>query len=46
MEELARIAAEPDAFIAEQTDPRGVAAPVVLPDGTGLSQLDGTEPSP
>ena len=40
-EELARIAADPAAFLAEHDDPEGRGRPVVLPDGTTVPRLPG-----
>ena len=40
-EELARIAADPASFIAEQVDREGAGPPVTLPDGTKAKRLPG-----
>jgi predicted acetyltransferase len=40
-EELARIAADPAAFLGEQVDPEGKGPPVVLPDGSTVPRLPG-----
>jgi len=40
-EELARIEADADLFLAEQTDREAKAPPVVLPDGTTAKRLPG-----
>src|SRR5690349_8536910 len=40
-EELAHIAADPAAFIAEQVDREGAGPPVTLPDGTKAARLPG-----
>ncbi len=39
IEELARIEADPSAFLAEQTDPEGRGPPVTLPDGSLVPRL-------
>lgn len=39
LDELARIAADPDAFLVEQTDPLGRGLPVTLPDGSVVPRL-------
>lgn len=41
LEELARIAADADAFLAEQHDPQGLGPPVTLPDGSTRPRLPG-----
>ena len=38
-EELARIEADPAAFLAEQIDPDGHGPPVILPDGSAVPRL-------
>lgn len=38
-DEIARIAADPSAFLAEQTDPDGRGQPVILPDGSVVPRL-------
>src|SRR5579871_6791216 len=40
-EELARIASDPDAFLASLTDLQGTGAPLSLPDGTTVPRLPG-----
>ena len=40
-EELARIAADPAAFVKEQVDREAVGPPVTLPDGTTAARLPG-----
>jgi predicted acetyltransferase len=40
-DELARIAEDPDLFLAEHDDPEGRGPPVVLPDGTMVPRLPG-----
>jgi predicted acetyltransferase len=40
-EELSRIAADPDAFIASQVDREGSGSPITLPDGTSVPRLPG-----
>lgn len=40
-DELARIAADPARFVAEQVDREGRGPPVVLPDGTTVPRLPG-----
>jgi len=40
-EELARIAADPAGFLAEQVDPEGRGPPVVQPDGSTVPRLPG-----
>jgi len=40
-EELAHIAADPAAFVAEQVDRQGAGPPVTLPDGTKAARLPG-----
>ncbi|MGH9309549.1 MAG: GNAT family N-acetyltransferase [Vicinamibacterales bacterium] len=40
-EELARIAADPDAFLASLIDRGGAGEPIVLPDGTRVPRLPG-----
>jgi predicted acetyltransferase len=40
-EELARIAADPDAFIASLVDKEAAGAPITLPDGTTAPRLPG-----
>ena len=40
-EELARIAADPDAFLASLVDREGAGAPIALPDGTTVPRLPG-----
>ena len=40
-EELAAIAANPDAFVASLDDPEGTGPPITLPDGTKTPRLPG-----
>ncbi len=40
-EELARIAADPDAFLASLVDREAAGEPIALPDGTTVSRLPG-----
>jgi predicted acetyltransferase len=40
-EELTRIAADPDGFIASQVDRAAAGPPIVLPDGTAVPRLPG-----
>lgn len=40
-EELARIAEDPDAFLASLVDREGAGEPIVLPDGTRVRRLPG-----
>ena len=40
-EELARIAADPDAFVASLVDREAAGAPITLPDGTTVPRLPG-----
>ena len=40
-EQLARIAEEPEAFVASQDDPEGKGPPVKLPDGSEVQRLPG-----
>jgi predicted acetyltransferase len=40
-EELARIAADVDAYLAQQDDPAGAGPPVTLPDGSVVPRLPG-----
>jgi predicted acetyltransferase len=40
-EELARIRADPQAFLAEQMDREGRGAPILLPDGSTVPRLPG-----
>ena len=40
-EELARIAADPDAFVASLVDREAAGDPITLPDGTTVSRLPG-----
>ena len=40
-EELERIAANPDAFLASQVDKEGTGPPIKLPDGTTVPRLPG-----
>jgi predicted acetyltransferase len=39
LDEMLRIAADPVAFLAEQIDPEGRAAPITLPDGSVVPRL-------
>lgn len=41
VDELARIAADPDRFVAGQVDRRGEGPPIVLPDGSTVPRLPG-----
>jgi RimJ/RimL family protein N-acetyltransferase len=41
LEELARIAADVDTYLAEQHDPQGLGPPVTLPDGSTRPRLPG-----
>jgi len=41
LEELSRIATDPDAFLASQVDREGAGAPITLPDGTTVPRLPG-----
>jgi predicted acetyltransferase len=40
-EELARIAADPDTFVASLVDKQGTGGPITLPDGTKVPRLPG-----
>ena len=40
-EQLARIAEEPEAFVASQDDPEGKGPPVKMPDGSEVQRLPG-----
>lgn len=39
LDELRRIAADPDAFLGEMSDPEGRGPPIVLPDGSQVARL-------